>query len=455
MPLVAAKCPQCGGDLQLDNEKELGFCMYCGSKIVVQEAIRAIRIDYSFMIEKWMKTGDLAAEGGNLSEAYDYYTKIVEAQPDNWLSIFKKGKVAGWQSTLANMRLTEATTCFGEAINLAPDEEKEDLKNESAEEVKKLALAIISLRADRFMNWPDEDEANGFSNDIKQILNAVFKLNDKSGFIVSGFMEPIATKIISSVIETWNRKILPEYNGQENHPGNFEFNQFIERIGYCTTLVENAINLSDKDYKEDIRGFKTLITLEEVAIKSCSWDYEITNFGGYWTKDRLLTDAAQQIRRNYISMYKTKISQIETKMQKHLEAELQEKEKKAKEESQKKFDEYWCAHKNEKLQLEEERNALSSRIISFENERKAVTKELLNENNNIKAQIEKISGEQKSLGLFKGKEKKALQAQINCAQIDLDMNNSKVNELQKPIIVKINDLKKRITEIDIELSKKR
>lgn len=90
MTFVAAKCPQCGGDLQLDPEKETEFCMHCGSKIVVRDAIKAVRIDNSHMVDTWMEMGDSAAESGNNKEAY--YTKVVEAQPNNWRAILKEVK---------------------------------------------------------------------------------------------------------------------------------------------------------------------------------------------------------------------------------------------------------------------------------------------------------------------------------------------------------------------------
>lgn len=32
MPLVSVKCPSCGGDS--NDNKESGFCMHCGSKVV-------------------------------------------------------------------------------------------------------------------------------------------------------------------------------------------------------------------------------------------------------------------------------------------------------------------------------------------------------------------------------------------------------------------------------------
>ena len=43
MPLIALKCPECGGDIQLDDAREFGFCMYCGCKVLLDRAAPAGR----------------------------------------------------------------------------------------------------------------------------------------------------------------------------------------------------------------------------------------------------------------------------------------------------------------------------------------------------------------------------------------------------------------------------
>ena len=35
MPLTLIKCPSCGGELQLDTSREIWFCQFCGSKVVL------------------------------------------------------------------------------------------------------------------------------------------------------------------------------------------------------------------------------------------------------------------------------------------------------------------------------------------------------------------------------------------------------------------------------------
>ena len=39
MGLVAAKCTQCGADIEVDASKEAGICRYCGTAFITEKAI--------------------------------------------------------------------------------------------------------------------------------------------------------------------------------------------------------------------------------------------------------------------------------------------------------------------------------------------------------------------------------------------------------------------------------
>lgn len=45
MPLVAAKCTQCGANIEIDDSKEAGICKYCGTAFVTEKAINNYNIN--------------------------------------------------------------------------------------------------------------------------------------------------------------------------------------------------------------------------------------------------------------------------------------------------------------------------------------------------------------------------------------------------------------------------
>ena len=103
----------------------------------VQEIKGTVRVDNSHMVDNWMKMGTSAAQAGNNKEAYEYFTKVIEVDPNNWRAIFEKGKAGAWQSTLGNSRTSELYQAVHMATEIIvnsdmPAEEVANLKNEFA-----------------------------------------------------------------------------------------------------------------------------------------------------------------------------------------------------------------------------------------------------------------------------------------------------------------------------------
>lgn len=457
MTFVAAKCPQCGGELQLNPEVETGFCMHCGSKIVVMDAIKAVRVDNSHMIDTWMQMGDLAVESGNYKEAYDNYTKVIEAQPTNWNAMFKRGKAAGWQSTLANIRLLESALSFAKAIELAPREnrQRDHLILDSVKELLSLSLALIALRANRFENWPDEDEANKIFNDVNTI-ETVFKVfTEKSGVQVDDYLNSIGQQIDLAVSSAFYGKISSDYNGDDYHPGQFQFYQYLERIDLCINILEKTINLCEGDYEANIERYKQIISFENKALDSCSWDYTINAFGKDWHKDIQLTSTARQLRREDIDLATKKITELsELKKQAEI-AEEQEKERIEQEKKKKNFDDYWSLHIAEKSQFEKEKTELENELDNLIKQEELATISLIQEIQIMTNQSEQLVEQKERLGLFKGKERQSLQMKIENIQSEINNKKLKVDEIKEPYDIKIKELKTRIDQIKTELTMER
>ena len=51
MPLVPAKCPGCGGDMQIDGSRKEAFCPYCGTKFLVESAVNYYNTKNEYHIE--------------------------------------------------------------------------------------------------------------------------------------------------------------------------------------------------------------------------------------------------------------------------------------------------------------------------------------------------------------------------------------------------------------------
>ena len=105
-----AKCPNCAGDLQVPDDRDSVKCMYCGSDIVVREAMR---LSGGVSIDNLLKLAQAAEESRHFEEAYSYYSKILEHDSNNMQAWVGKGtSILACEEPL----LDTAKTCFDNAL---------------------------------------------------------------------------------------------------------------------------------------------------------------------------------------------------------------------------------------------------------------------------------------------------------------------------------------------------
>lgn len=85
MELKSAKCPNCGGKLELNPEIEKGICIYCGSEIIVAEAIQKFKGEISGIatVEKSLIRAQQLLEDGDGDGASKAFKHVIEVDPTN------------------------------------------------------------------------------------------------------------------------------------------------------------------------------------------------------------------------------------------------------------------------------------------------------------------------------------------------------------------------------------
>ena len=114
---------------------------------------------------------------------------------------------------------------------------------------------------------------------------------------------------------------------------------------------------------------------------------------------------------------------------------------------------YWSEHQEEKEKLEAEKNSLNIQISEYESEIVQIPGAV--EVKNISDRIDQLSSEKSALGLFKMKEKKAIQEKIDAQNIELKKVEDRMNADRAEIQRKIAPLQSRINQINDELTKER
>lgn len=233
MKFKPAICPICGANLSLPDDKSIVKvkCMYCGKDIIIREAInRAI----GPTIENYFKLAKTARKSGNYKEAYGYYTKILELDPENYEAWFGKGESAGWQSTLADFRLPEVITGIENAVKFCPQDKKDEIKLKGANVLNKLAIAYNNLNLEHFFKYGSgEGVGEEFYRRCEVILSALELAHS---------YDPFSKQILDNIISLCKLQI-----EGVNYKDFTEYGETI-RVSHVTPQYESILRAKMNEY---------------------------------------------------------------------------------------------------------------------------------------------------------------------------------------------------------------
>lgn len=482
-------CELCGST---DFVKQDGMfvCQGCGTKYSVEEARKMMGAEGpapapakdTRMIENFLSMAKNALDAGNNAEAENYSNKIIEMDPTAYEAWFIKGKAAGWQSTLGNQRIGETINAFSIALDNCPEDKHGELAEKCKNEIENLHKALLSLRMENFMNHPNDNDIEGLTNDVTNILTNTGNFLVKTGVTANAFGKEFGSIIMNTVIGEFSETVHKEYLGDENRPDDYDFKCFISETDICIKALNLAAILLGDDDTDDLELYEwralvnnAMAKYNELVRDACSWDYNFTEWGKSYYKNLTLTSSATALRNQNIKEYRDKAAMWEKKKAAKEKAIKDEQERVAREEARKRFEAYWAEHAEEKAALEAEQAALPDKIAALTASRDeqvtAIRKEIAaipgkTEIEVLDARIAKLTEEKSHLGIFKGKEKKALQEQIDQLtdekkSIESRMAAKKkelegnINSIIADFKGKISPLKSRLDEIHSELTKAR
>jgi len=90
MPFVPVKCTACGGEIQLDDHNESGFCVYCGSKVLFKEAVQKMELSGSVTVQGIATLEKLLQNAETFHKLGDYYKEsqilkqVTEDYPEDY-----------------------------------------------------------------------------------------------------------------------------------------------------------------------------------------------------------------------------------------------------------------------------------------------------------------------------------------------------------------------------------
>lgn len=172
MSFKATVCLSCQRDIQIPSDVPNPACPYCGAAVSPKSATPTTTISN---LMGMAKTAELA---GNNVEAMTYFNRVLEADPtcsDAWIG---KGKAAGWQTTLANIRVPEMLVAFEHAIATAIPDTKEATVKLVTHEANHLIVTIYTMARNHMLEYVSlQNSWTDYLGQMSQMVDALEEVN--------------------------------------------------------------------------------------------------------------------------------------------------------------------------------------------------------------------------------------------------------------------------------------
>lgn len=318
-------CEMCGST-DLIKQDGVFVCQFCGVKYSVEEAkkmmvegtvqvVGTVQVDDTYKIDNYYIIAENVYTANNRQEAENYCNKIIEIDPSNYKAWFLKGKAAGWQSTIYNIRIEESVRCFTKALDNSPKDALTQIKTEAASEIFSLSTAIIGRCCDNFAKRPSQDNKESIFHTLQLVKQHSLLFLSKCGVKPTEFCKKVAAMLEDSVCTAWKNEITIEYKHSE-YPSKNVWEEFKNRCFNCIAILNKSVELSDDDSEADIQRYKNLIEITTELVNSCSYKYTTSSYHGrrfgYYRREWSLTKEAKKINIDNIMKYYEKIKEMDS-----------------------------------------------------------------------------------------------------------------------------------------------
>lgn len=528
-------CEMCGGT-SLVKDGGLFVCQDCGCKYSLEEARKMMQevpggapaaaapapVNNKAQLDNLLNLARSSFESKNYSQAEEFCNQVLAMDSQHYEAWKLKGEAINYQIGAKNQRIAEVYNCLMTAYRVCDEADKLVNRYEILSTLKTCFEGEVDFWLKQFEAARPTDAAltrakNAYIdayNKMKAAFEEMGLEDSKEGYLIN-FDNYFVGKCNAICNSAWKTTVgynyYRDYYGKGKDPfGRSDQRWIIKDTDLYRPLKktwdtflnegDNLIALlkfAEEQFNDETNPkvmeaiYSNIAYFEECLMLSGSWKITqgyTSNWDEYksvgWHEEYCLSESAKAIRRSAIAKYNAleKSAPARQKAKQDAKKEKERLEKIAK---------YWEAHPEEKARLEEEKaqlkerlDALNKRIADIDAKNKpAVDKLIARKNEKIpteeqldkqNALIKELETRRDNLGLFKGKEKKAINERLDTIERPRRASlEAQAAEEKKLYVARIDSqiaelrsdgkefrdeaagLSKRIAEIDKELTKDR
>lgn len=493
-------CEMCGGT-DLMKQDGVFVCQACGCKYSVEEARKmmvegtvevqgVVQISNTAQISNLMNMAKSAFDSKNYAKAEEFCNQIIAMDDKNYEAWKLKGEAISYQISTKNQRILEAYNCIMTSYRVLSDEDKEAKKHEIISSLKTCMEGEVVFWLEQFEKGRPTKATfarakNAYFDAYKKMEAAFDEIgltDEKEKYLISfdNFFIIECSSICSSAWKTtvgynYYRDYFSTYGSTwiVNNFHNIDFRKddyrpskeilltFMDETDLLIALEEfAATRVNYETYPKVIETIYSNIAFFHQRIKESHYFKLDWGSASAWDSSNRLGWRRAGLSESAVKIREQEISKCNMRKQTVINEIAAKKAEKEKEERKKRIEMYWEEHTEEKQKLDgeiskikEKISKLNAQISDIENKNASKLNELNNERERklpCEEQVDKqrdvirdLENRKNECGLFKGKEKKAIQSRID------NEETPKLGELRKQAEI---EKKKHQDKVDAEIN---
>lgn len=276
MSVISLRCPDCGGNVELDDKRQFGFCVYCGTKIMIQEQMKQRYVlDNSDKIDSWIELSKSAILSRKVDDARKYADMVIEEDSGNKQAWFLKMCC----SLMAENRTEEAKYCSKKCMGMTSKDLLDYMPilidsifyrfdstafdvGFSFGELDAYQDTIGKIISDLVLNSTDKEKAEVFYEFVMKLADCSIKMNN-------GYTKKIIAYIADDLFE-----ILEKLGDDVYLPYSKELRIFHRMMDIIDDALETPDDVSSEDLIEAIEEISNdnqeIMELSDIAYANYS-----------------------------------------------------------------------------------------------------------------------------------------------------------------------------------------
>jgi len=406
-------CEMCGST-ELLKQEGVFLCQECGTKYSVEEArkmmtegtdevAKKVSIDNTARLDNLYKLARRAKDENNTEKAAQYYEQILLEDPISWEAAFYAtyySAIQKWRNDEKGSSISLLRNCIDNVIDIIKENVNDE--NDQMSAIKEVSEKINGI-CGAFCNANEED------------LESFYDEYKEAGY------------------SSHNQNIFQQCLKQTSY-----INGSISEVYYA--LGEKMLGMLETESDLDDMA-KAIMEVAITTARRNPCDYILRAYSQM--------DGIGQLKRD--------VDEYNSKLVESYNNGLRQVEEKQEALAKRRFTEYWDAHQSEKKNLESERQSLNEQIDSLNKEIITIPQKIDGYSIMVEHQkkVENLNSEKKALGVFKLKEKKAIQEQIDSMNSEIAPIQARIDAAIGEVNQRIKSLASRIEAIYTELTKSR